>query len=74
MKFFLISVLLLVLSVQFFMFSSDQNSKPRVPYNNKEFSHSSNILKKAKSENGSKELTFAQQQVRKFIDKSDNYK
>jgi hypothetical protein len=56
------------------MFSSDQNSKPRVPYNNKEFSHSSNILKKAKSENGSKELTFAQQQVRKFIDKSDNYK
>ncbi len=73
MKLFLISVLLLILSAQSFIFSSYQGAKPKASYNNREFSHSSNVLKKAKSENGSKNLTFAQEQVRKFIDQKDNY-
>lgn len=74
MKLFLINGLLLTLSAQSFMCSSYQGAKSKASYNNREFSHSSNVLKKTKSENGSKGLTFAQEQVRKFIDQKDNYK
>jgi hypothetical protein len=49
------------------LFASSQDKAQAKPYNNREIAASLKVVQKKE------ELTFAQQQVRKFLAKEDNY-